>query len=508
MRVWLAALGAITALHSPAFAQDADSDGVPDDADTYPCDSQLAATRFMPAEDAYGLLLFEDQWPTIGDGDFNDLVLAYNYLYRLDAQGRVASMKATLHVTALGALYNNGLGLHIQAPASAVSQIQLQIGSAPAVALIPDSRDSELTVRLVDNLRDLFGGVAGQLNARSDQARVPSASMVVQVDFATPVDLPSSAGPHDPFLYRSADFSHQVHLPRFGGTAAMNVRLFSSMDDNSTGARNFVDTRGLPFVLDLPQSVAYPKEGQPLELLYPDVVTFAASGGTAAQDFYASTVIGAFGYQDSRGLGPIVPTAPVAEPVADRACLPTTPGTDGGSSAHLDRVLATTHWSLNSGTAYTEYVLRAEGWQISGDHYDDTYEVRFTDETGADLTTGQHGSTVQCTFVTDGSCWGPCASVPGHLFDGANSWYGPHYSYWWELSCTFDRPVIVRTITNTAYSAAYGQGPRTLFARRGDGKLINIPVDAQQPCQGCTATDISLPWGASNTQYLTSQAQP
>jgi LruC domain-containing protein len=503
-----ALMALLVGLPIPGWAQDTDADGVGDLVDAYPCDPAVAAVAWAPAADTYGLLLFEDQWPSAGDEDFNDLVVAYNFAYRLDAQLRATSIRATLHVLAVGGDYDNGLGLHLPVPRAAVSQVRLQVGSAAPVVLTPESADGELTVRVQDDLRALLGGGAGPLNAAPERARVGSTPLTLEIDLASPTPVSAGAAPHDVFLYRSADFGHQVHRPTFGGTAAMNTQLFGRADDASGPGRHFVDARGLPFVLDLPQEAPYPAEGVALSALYPDVLTFAASGGALAADFYLSTVVTSAAYRDAAGLGPLVATAPAALAAPDRACLPVAPGVDAGSSAYLDRVYATTRWYLNNGTPFSEYVLRGEGWTLAGDHYDDTYEVVLYDEGGRDLTTGQHGVSVQCTFVTDGSCNGPCNAVPGHLFDGLSAWYGPHYSRWWELSCVFSHPVVVRSIANTAFSAAYGEGPRSLFGRRADGKLLNVPVDRNQPCYGCTPRDVVFPWGSSGTAYLTATARP
>lgn len=486
-----------------AFSQDSDGDGAADTGDAYPCDASIAAVSYAPALDTFAMLLAEDQWPRRGDEDTNDVVLAHNFIYRLNAQGQVVSLRASFDVLALGGSLDNGLGLHLNIPAASVSRIYRQLPGGMPQDLVMES-DAELTVRVSDNLREFFGGQAGQINSLATAPRVASAAVMVEVELSTPAAVPTA----DMFIFRSGDFGYQIHRPEFSGTAAMTTGRFGTHDDASSANRKFVDTRGVPFIFTIPQEVAYPAEGVALATLYPDLLTFGASGGTLAQDFYLSTVVATAAYKDDASQPQLVATTPAAEPAPDTSCLPTSPGTDGGSSAYLDRIYQTARWSLNNGTAYTEYVLRGEGWTPAGDHYDDTYEIVLFDQTGADISTGQHGNTFQCTFVTDGSCYGACSAVPGHLFDGAFSWYGPHYSHWWELSCTFNNPVILRSIQNSAYSAAYGEGPRTLFGRRADGKLINVPVDGDISCHGCTPTDIALPWGQSNTNWLTTSAQP
>ena len=54
---------------------DQDGDGVSDVYDEYPSDPLLAYNNYYPSENAYGTFSFEDNWPDLGDYDFNDLVL-------------------------------------------------------------------------------------------------------------------------------------------------------------------------------------------------------------------------------------------------------------------------------------------------------------------------------------------------------------------------------------------------------------------------------------------------
>ena len=57
-------------------ATDADGDGINDELDDFPFDPDKAFNNFSPSANSSGKLVFEDLWPSQGDYDFNDLVLA------------------------------------------------------------------------------------------------------------------------------------------------------------------------------------------------------------------------------------------------------------------------------------------------------------------------------------------------------------------------------------------------------------------------------------------------
>lgn len=305
---------------APAFAQDTDLDGVLNPNDAFPCDVTVSAESFAPGEDTYGMMLIEDQWPAESDLDANDQALAYNYALRHAADGRVVSLRLNLSVLAIGGTFNNGVALHLPVDKSLVQSVKLSTLGGPQVTLAPSVQDTELTVLLQSNLRNLFGGQQRQINSRIDLAGMPAAQMHVDVVFSSPVDLLASDAPYDLYLRRTSDAGHQIHLPKFSGSAAMNANLFGGQFDGSAPGRRFVDQQGIPAVLLLPEATMYPSEGKPISALFPNITLFASSGGVEAQDFYTSQVVTTAGFVDVNGLGAPSPVAVVAVPV-DNTCL-------------------------------------------------------------------------------------------------------------------------------------------------------------------------------------------
>ena len=284
----------------PAFGQDSDLDGVPDSTDAFPCDPRASAAAFAPAEGQFGLLLFEDEWPRHGDLDFNDAVVAYHYTLRLDAAGQAVGLHATFDALALGGDFSFGLGLGLPVARTTVTSIARRIGGGSVEHLFVE-RDANLTLRVLDNLRTLFGGTQGPINSRGDLARLEGDRIELEIGFNTPVTLSTADAPFDLFIFRSEAPGHEIHLPSYSGTMAMNTALFNTEDDASTASRSFVDGSGLPFALLLPASTPHPREHSHIAQLFPRIVDFASSGGLTGRDFYERDVQPDIAFRDVLG---------------------------------------------------------------------------------------------------------------------------------------------------------------------------------------------------------------
>jgi Domain of unknown function (DUF4842)/PEP-CTERM motif len=62
---------------------------------------------------------------------------------------------------------------------------------------------------------------------------------------------------------------------------------------------HYVNKSGLPFALDVPKIIAWPAEGVPIDLAYPDIDAYFASGGTQHTDWYLTNVNSQYLYASS-----------------------------------------------------------------------------------------------------------------------------------------------------------------------------------------------------------------
>jgi LruC domain-containing protein len=303
---------------APVDPRDTDSDGVLDASDIFPCDATASAVTYAPSATERAMLMFEDHWPQAADLDFNDVVVAYRYAFLQDANADVSSILLSIDPIAIGGAYSNGLALHLPVPSAALTSAVRRVGGGAdqSIPLFPG--ENEATVLISNDLRELFGNNQSIINAEPGVPPLTGQPLEIELTFATPQSIPIAQAPFDLFIFRSAVPSHEIHRTGYSGTNRMDPTLFGTADDGSTIGRWFVDTQGLPFALSIPTLVAYPREAMPIHFLYPDIVTFASSGGASNSDFYATNVQSWAAYSE-----PGAPTpAPLAELVADRSCVP------------------------------------------------------------------------------------------------------------------------------------------------------------------------------------------
>ncbi|MBS2021328.1 MAG: LruC domain-containing protein [Deltaproteobacteria bacterium] len=244
---------------------------------------------YGPGLNEHGLVFFEDLWPVAGDLDFNDQTISYNYDAALDQTGKVTELLATFNPLSLGAQLHSGLYLHLPLPADTAASIVLTDDTGYTRTLTPMAGEHELVLELAADTRALFGQ-AGYLNTVATAPVVNGHAFNVHVTFAQATALDTSLMPYDLFIARSDDFGHQLHLSQYAGTDRMNAGLFGGADDRSTQAAHFIDERGLPFAMTVPESVHWMQERAEISTGYPDIIGFASSGGATNANWYETNV--------------------------------------------------------------------------------------------------------------------------------------------------------------------------------------------------------------------------
>ncbi|MFO0755116.1 MAG: LruC domain-containing protein [Byssovorax sp.] len=234
--------------------------------------------------------MFEDQWPGHGDLDFNDAVVDYQYALAYNSSGNLVQLVATYNVLAAGSGHDNGFALQLPIPRANVGSVTLQLGNGAPSALVPRAAESNLVVDVLPSVKAAFAlaNDGRQINTDPTAAVLPGATYRLVVTLSTPTALSSANAPFDAFFYWAQEPTHEIHRPGYAGTSNMNAGLFGTLQDGSNGARHFVDDRGIPYVLDVPQAIKWSPESVDISAGYSQLAAFGASGGVSNQTWYQS----------------------------------------------------------------------------------------------------------------------------------------------------------------------------------------------------------------------------
>lgn len=266
--------------------EDRDHDGVLDDNDDHPDDPGRAFDIVNS-----GTFMFEDSWPVHGDYDFNDVVIRYQFLRAENKNGMVLDVIANFTLAAWGTQNHNGLAFQLPGMSPSLVQIAtLTINGGTATVLTPEGGQPNLVYRLFDDQATIASPTTPCEFFNVEQGCFGDGPQVqLRISFITP--RPASAlgqPPWDPFLFRTDDRGHEIHLVNHAPTALADMSLFGTGSDASSPVegRWYTSVCNLPFGLDIPEEWAWPLEGTEISTAYPKFLDWVNSSGTTSADWY------------------------------------------------------------------------------------------------------------------------------------------------------------------------------------------------------------------------------
>ncbi|MBC8054245.1 MAG: LruC domain-containing protein [Sphingobacteriaceae bacterium] len=279
-----------TGVEGISAPKDTDGDGVWDANDKFPTDATRAYITYFPSATTKGTLVFEDNWPSKGDYDMNDLVVNYRYSYISNASNKVVEMSASFQATAAWAQNKNGFGVQLPFAPNIVSSVTGYKLSENYITLNPNGTEagqSNVVIIPFDNHTKLV----------TDQTTIID-SAVLKITFTSPVDLSTvGTGPYNPFLISNGIRGAEAHLAGQRPTDKADPFLFGTAHDKTNLANNvfYLSEENWPWALSFTEVFRYPIEGNAITSAYLHFSEWASSGGTLFPDWYKNT---AAGYRD------------------------------------------------------------------------------------------------------------------------------------------------------------------------------------------------------------------
>ncbi|HOP64071.1 MAG TPA: LruC domain-containing protein [Spirochaetota bacterium] len=206
----------------PVAWTDTDSDGIPDELDAFPTDSELAFTA-----NGKFIIAFDGEYPEKGDSDFNDYVVKLQITESINNKNEVVGVSIHTVPVESDIEAGNTLGIYIKG-----ERYILSVGSV-GVSVRP-----------------------------------------TKFNVVFPVPVPRSEiqlMPYDPFLIPGNDSSRgEIHLP-----------FVETVYDGAVAGED-----GLPWVIIIPEGWKSPEEGSSVADMYPEFEAWYLSGGAEYSDWY------------------------------------------------------------------------------------------------------------------------------------------------------------------------------------------------------------------------------
>lgn len=255
---------------------DLDNDGISDHYDDYPNDASKVYRSFFPTMGKQ-TLAFEDLWPSMGDFDFNDMVVTNRIEFASDSSRNLIDATVSITLKAAGSGLANGLGL---------------------VLLDTDKKEFDKTIIASVNGhatldKDVTNGIIIYDNAFSAQSSYytntgtgPDANPDVftfTISFKPDANLKNIIP--DFYLFRNNDRGSEIHLDGFTGTEAANA-AYNNTGDDLNGSYN--TEFGLPWaieIISMNDDFKHPLEKMDIIDAYPQFHVWAASQGTLNLDW-------------------------------------------------------------------------------------------------------------------------------------------------------------------------------------------------------------------------------
>jgi LruC domain-containing protein len=268
---------------------DGDGDGVPDEEDDYPLEASKAFDNFWPAN-SYGTIMFEDLWPGKGDYDFNDMVLDFRMDRITNADNKLAEIKFTFLLKAIGTGIPNGFGFQMNTDNISIDDI-----TASGSQLVSDyielnengleTNQDKPVIIVFDDANTIMPSPTGfGVNVEKGKPYVEPVEFTIIVTLTANKYNKGAFRPSDfnPFLIIDKDRGKEVHLTNFPPTKLADQSLFGTSDDYTdvSSAKYYITSNNLPWAILVPRSIHQALEKTQITSAYLKFYEWASSGGS------------------------------------------------------------------------------------------------------------------------------------------------------------------------------------------------------------------------------------
>jgi len=230
---------------------------------------------YYPAQNVFGSIAFEDNWPSYGDFDFNDLVMDYNVDVITNNNGDVTKIIYNFIPRAVGAGFHNGFGIQydwgldytdIQSVTGYVNT-KFQLDSK---GLEPGQTYGPSIIVIDDAWKRAY-----QSNTDPSLPYIENQLITITVTLASPKNIWYFGFPlSNPFMIVNGDRAREIHPPYYWPTTKASYVYAMNNDDNTPYSYfedapnykmvaidpSYKSKSGLPWAVSFEEKFVYPIE--------------------------------------------------------------------------------------------------------------------------------------------------------------------------------------------------------------------------------------------------------
>jgi len=228
-----------------------------------------------------GILAFEDNWPSKGDYDLNDVIVKYNSVLSFNTKNQVLSTEDTFTAMWSGALFKNGFAYQMNTERANVEECDFIEGKSAWGSQGLDNELGQATVAVFANAIEETG------------SNTKTSAFKIRNKFKQPVDHETfGVAPYNSFIFLHQNTGKdrtEVHLVNHKPTDKVNTALFGSQQDLSDTDKGiyYVSDQNYPFAIHLADVETFnTEEKKSIDQSYPRFASWAKSGGKTDKDWY------------------------------------------------------------------------------------------------------------------------------------------------------------------------------------------------------------------------------
>lgn len=269
---------------------DPDGDGCIGEEDEYPDDPE----RCYSVTGEWGTLAWEDLWPSQGDYDFNDNVIAYQTTMVYNTDNELVDIITSYKVRAVGAAYRNGLAVQfdnlVPEDIASVTGSSITAGYASFNANGTEAGPDKAVYYVFDDSEAVINRVGGSFFNTLENGFIGTTETTTVTVYFNPAIDPALVGepPFNPFLIKNGNRDIEIHLPDYEPTSLADPSYFGLHDDDSDPAsgRYYKNKNNLPWAIHIPELLDHMIEYIEITEGFNYFDDWSQSGGTNYQDWY------------------------------------------------------------------------------------------------------------------------------------------------------------------------------------------------------------------------------